>query len=303
MAYGSTSSYLHEEFPGGLAEAFLSDNRIPELYLALNSMDRAAAQALVASVPLKTLADQYASALSLYSAALALNGASADVPGGTSAAPIWEALSGASPASPAAFFTALLRKDDGRLIAFFYTLSQIDTLHQRFFTRSVERTKRFYELFRTSAEMKRAGERKMSTSSFVEFLREVPLNADLSVDFPGAPEVWMVAKGKNISGSSVAKLTKHMKRKAAPNDEDEILIRLADTGYKSENRQQTELANFIAVTRIDAERDEPLTPESALLLAQGFATYGGLFPYFAELGNLDATDYKKAFSRRQTDRY
>ena len=160
------------------------------------------------------------------------------------------------------------------------------------FARSPGRVKRYYECFRESPDMKRGAERLTDNSSFVEFLREVPLNEDGSVDFPGSPEVWMVAKGQKNTAGAVAKLTRKMKKKAAPDDEDEILLRLARTGYKSASREHSELSNFVAVCRLDAERSEPMTPESALLLAQNFAAYGHLYPYFAALGDLDAADYQ-----------
>ncbi len=288
--------YESGRYPGGFVEALVTDTRLPQLYVALNSMDRAAAEALLTAVPLRALAERFTAPLSMFSAALAMNGSQAEVPGGNNAYTVWQQLAGVSPAEAVPFFEALLKKDDGRLIAFFYTLSELDPAHQLFFTRSPARAKRFYDLFRESAEMRHGGERRLSSSSFAEFLREVPLNEDGSVDFPGAPEVWMVAKGHNAAGSSVAKMTRKIKRAAAPDDEDEILIRLANTEYKAQHREQSELANFVAVSRIDAERDEPMDPDSALLLAQGYASFGGLYPYFTALGDFEAADYQKAFA-------
>jgi Tfp pilus assembly protein PilF len=288
--------YEKEKLPGGLVEAFVTDVRLPRLYSAFNSMDHAAAQAFAHADSPKNLAERYSMGLWLYSAALAMNGNAVEVPGGDAARSIWTNLVGADPNSGVGFFEELLRKDDGRLISFFYTLSQLNMEHQRFFTRSTERTKRFYELFRNSAEMRRGSGIQSVEGGFVKFLREVPLNEDLSVDFPGSPEVWMVAKGLNSKGTSVAKMTRKMKRSAAPDDEDQILIRLASTEYKDIGRAQSELANLIVVARIDAQRTDPLTPESALLLAQGYATHRGLYPYFIRLGDLETADYEKLLS-------
>ena len=288
--------YDKERLPGGLAEAFVNDIRLPRLYVALNAMDPAAAQALIRAVSTRSLLEHDSNVLSLFSTALALNGNTAEVPGGDPARPVWAALAGADPGTGAVFFEALLHKDDGRLIAFFYALAQLDVDHQRFFTRSTVRAKRFYELYRSSNEMRHGGDTRVIDSGFSQFLREVPLNEDLSVDFPGAPEVWMVAKGVKVSGVSVAKMTRNMKRKAAPDDEDQILIRLATTEYKTTGRPQTELANLVVVARIDAQRTEPLSPESALLLAQGYFTHEGLYPYFVQLGDLETADYQKLLS-------
>ena len=285
-----------ESLPGGLAEAFVTDIRLPRLYSALNAMDRAAAQALVRAVSPKNLAERDSAGLWLFSTALALNGNAAEVPGGETARPVWASLAGTDPSAGVAFFQALLHKDDGRLISFFYTLSQLDVEHQRFFTRSTSRAQRFYELFRGSFEMRHGGDTRLTGGGFAQFLHEVPLNDDLSVDFPGAPEVWMVAKGLKVSSGSVAKMTRKLKRKAAPDDEDQILIRLATTEYKTAGHSQSELANLIVVARIDAQRTDPLSPESALLLAQGYFTHPGLYPYFVQLGDLETADYQKLLS-------
>ncbi len=282
-----------EILPGGLAEAFVTDIRLPRLYAALNTMDRAAAQALMQAVQPKNLLERDSTGLWLFAPAFAMNGNAAEVPGGASARAVWTNLVGADPNTGAAFFETLLHKDDGRLLSFFYTLSQLDVEHQRFFTRSAARAKSFYQLFHDSIEMRRGGDTRLSENGFARFLREVPLNEDLSVDFPGSPEVWMVAKGLKASGGSVAKMTRKMKQAAAPDDEDQILIRLATTDYKYFGRTQTELANLVVVARIDAQRTEPLTPDSALLLAQSYSMHPGLYAYFSRLGDLDIADYQK----------
>ncbi len=283
--------FEHQQYPGGMFEAFATDERVPRVYLALNSMDRAAAEVLCRSIPLRSLAD-FSAPLSMYAAALSIDGNSVDVPGGRGAQDVWRYLVGVNPSDSAQFLHALLTRDDGRLLAFLNALSQLDPAHQRFFTRSPDRAKRYYDYFRESADMKRGAERLLTSDVFLEFLREVPLNEDGSVDFPGAAEVWMVAKGQKNASADVAKLTQKMKRRAAPEDEDEILIRLARTGYKAESRERSELENFIAVCRLDSDRNQPMTAEAALLLAQNYSMYGSLYPYFAALGDLDANDYQ-----------
>ncbi len=286
----------HDKRPGGMAEWLVANPRTARLFYALNSMDRETGKILVRSISIRKLDEHYSSLLSLYGAALTVRGGVAEVPGGPRAATTWQGFTGVSPATAVPFIEALLNKDEGRTIAFFYSLSQLDAQHQQFFTRSPERLKRFYDCFRESAEMRRGGERRLTSGSFVEFLREVPLNDDLSVNFPGSAEVWMVAKGGNATLSSVAKLNRKMKRSVAPDSEDAILLRLATSGYKTRLGEQSELANFIATVHIDAQRSEPLSPQAALLLAQGYANYAGLYSYLGELGDLDEADYQKLFS-------
>jgi len=191
-AYWRNGFVDKEKLPGGIAEAFVLDIRMPRIYSAFSSMDRSSALALASAIPPKMLVDRYPTTLWLYSSALVLNGKTAEVPGGDSARSVWSNLVGADPSTGAAFFEALLRKDDGRLMSFYYALTQLDQAHQRFFTRSGERARRFYELFRNSSEIRRTATGRLAEGGFTQFLREVPLNDDLSVDFPGAPEVWMV---------------------------------------------------------------------------------------------------------------
>jgi len=65
-----------------------------------------------------------------------------------------EKLAGAAPHDPKAFFRALLAKDQGSLAAFYFALSHADAVHQRFFTTSSARAKRFYKWYRNSKEFR-----------------------------------------------------------------------------------------------------------------------------------------------------
>lgn len=281
-----------QDYEGGLAELFVSDPRLPRLYLALNSMDRDVAEVLLKAVSWQALAQTYSRPLSRFSSSLALNNNRAEVPGGSAAESAWQQLAGESPSNPAAFFKSLLTRDDGRLIAFFDALAHLDLAHQRFFMRSPDRAKRFYQLFRSSPEMRR-GTQRLLLSALLDFFREVPLNDSGRVAFPGSPEVWMIAKG---GSKSAAKVAQELKRTTAPASDDAILIRLATTENKTGFLTEPELANFIAVSRINRRRSESLSPEAALLLAQSYPRFGALFPYFSALGDLDASDFENVFT-------
>jgi hypothetical protein len=152
-----------------------------------------------------------------------------------------------------------------------------------FFTRTASRTGKFYELFKDAPETQRSKSRHIQPGTFVEFLSEVPLDTDGSVDFPGSPEVWMVAKGQSHSTGNVAKMMKKLKRAVAPDVEDEILLRLAGTRYKESKTERSELDNFLAVMRIDEHRSDPLDEASALLLAQHYVEGGGRLILFSLL--------------------
>ena len=283
-------------FNGGFAEALASDLRVAKTYAALSAISQRAVVALTSGSDLKTLAEKHADLLYRHGSAFALRGDHAAVPGGEAAEPIWAKLVGAPPASPNRFFHGLLEKDDGKLLAFFATLGQVDVDHQRFFTHSLARTTRFYELFRDSGEMAAGAEKGTRNFSFTSFLREVPIDAELRVLFPGSPEVWTLAKGNSSSLSKTAKMVKKLSRVTAPEQEDEILIRLAKTRYKLAQESQSELDHFVAVVRIDQHRSEPLDEESALLLAQNYGPHKAFYPYFAILTGLGRDQFEHFFA-------
>ena len=93
----------------------------------------------------------------------------------------------------------------------------------------------------------------------------------------------MVAKGQSHSIEHTAKMIRKLKRVAAPDVEDEILLRLARTRYIESSERHSELDNFLAVAHIDEHRTDPLDEASALLLAQHYAEDGAAYPYFAIL--------------------
>src|SRR5258708_35292133 len=114
----------------------------------------------------------------LFSPALAVQNNLASVPGGPNAEPIWAKLVGVSPQQPGAFCRALLEHEGGKLLAYYFTLSQLDRPHQAFFTAHSSRTEQFYKLFASSKEMERGITGVVRDSTFREILRSVPLDKD-----------------------------------------------------------------------------------------------------------------------------
>ena len=288
--------YPKEKYTGGLAEAMANDLRLAQTYAAVGQMEPSTASVLALAVGLKTLAEKYAPLLVQYSSALAVEQGHVAVPGGVAAEADWASLVGASPREPAPFFRALLAKDDGRLLAYYAALSELDIQHQRFFTRTSSRTAKFYQLFKDAPETRSSNPRYIRSGSFVEFLAQVPLDSGGSVDFPGSPEVWTVAKGQSRSAENMVKMLKKLKRAVAPDVEDEILLRLANTRYKQRSHERTELDNFLAVVRVDEHRPEPLDENSALLLAQHYAEDEAAYPYFATLTGLGQQQFEQFFA-------
>ncbi len=287
--------YSKAATPGGLPEAMAIDQRLAAVYAGLSAMDLKTAS-MIAAPGLKTLVEKYSGLLHRYASAIVLESGRAAVPGGPPADPSWIKLAGADPRQPSAFFAALLAKDDGRLLQFYATLAQLDAGHQRFFTRTPQRTAKFYELFRDAPEMETKAGGFLRNSAFIEFLGEVPLDGQGNVDFPGSPEVWMVVKGHSGSVNRAAKMLKKVKKSVAPDVEDEILLRLARIRYSIGAGKRTELDNFVALTRLDAHRSEPLDEAAAVILAQNFAIHEAAFPYFDVITGLQSQDYQSFFS-------
>jgi hypothetical protein len=287
--------YDQEDMYGGLAEAVARWPRLARLYLALSILDRPTLEVLLKASSLKDLYDQNLDLLGRCSAVFSVQEGRAVVPGGDAAEPVWTDLAGTSPREPAAFFRALLRKDDGRLLAFFSTLAQLDPPHQHFFTLTASRASTFYRLFSDSAEGQELAGVTRDTS-FTDFLRAVPLDSEGQVRFPGSAEVWMVAQGASHSEGGIAKLLQKVVRTAAPDREDEVLVRLARTRYRRETQGLTEMDNFLAVSRIDEHRSEPLEDQAALLLAQHYGVWSAVYPYLTTLTGVNAPQLRSFFA-------
>jgi len=287
--------YVHENEPGGIATALLRNPKMARLYIGFSYLDRSAANALLSAVNMTVLEQRYANLIFVYAPALAIQGGHVVVPGGAKAEAVWTSLVGASPAQPANFFRALLEQNNGRLLAFFFTLSQLDRQHQEFFTANAARTSQFYTFFAESEEMRRGAAGLTYDSAFAQFLRSVPLDSQDHVDFPGSPEVWAVAKGHSTRENQVMKMMNKVSHTAAPEVEDELLLHMAETRYKDKVISHSELENFLAVARIDLHRTKPLDEPSALLLAQNYSEFSPTYPYLTEITALDHSDYVQFF--------
>ena len=281
---------------GGFAEELLRVPHMARTYVSLNSMDRAAADELLKAFPLRELCDHESDLLLSFAPALALEGNHAAVPGGVKAEPLWASLVGVSPAIPGPFFRALIKHDDGKLLAYFSVLAQLNRPHQAFFTANERRVTQFYDLLTSTRQMKVRPYGEFQDSGFQRMLRSVPLDEDGHVEFPGSAEVWTVAKGTSSSEQHTAHLMKKVRKAATPDVEDAVLARLTETQYKEKNAHLTELDNFLAVSSVDLHRKEPMDEESALLLAQKYADYAATYPYLTDLRTLTVEDYRQFFS-------
>src|SRR6202521_3374445 len=282
--------------PGGIATAMLRLPKMARLYVGVSYLDRKAASELLSAIDLTTLEQRYADLIYLYAAALAIQGGHAVVPGGRNAEAIWASLAGASPAQPGAFFRSLLQQNNGKVLAFFFAVSQLDGQHQEFFTANQSRTSQFFNFFAESEEARRGVSALSYDSAFAQFLRAVPLDSEGHVDFPGSSQVWTVAKGHSSGGTQMARMMRKVSKAAAPDVEDELLLQLAQTHYKDNASRHTELENFLAVARIDLHRAKPLDEPSALLLAQNYTDFYPTYAYLTEITGLSYSDYLQFFA-------
>ena len=277
--------YKGQDFAGGFMEAVVRDPRIGQAYIGLSPLQPNAREALIENVGLKQLVNRFSTVLLMHGSALAFEDGLALVPGGAAAAGIWTGLVGASPSDPRRFFPRLLRKEEGRLLGYFSALGQLDEARQRFFTQSASRTKQFFALYKSSPEFKAGGRTKVRESPFLELLRELPLDADGRVVFPGSAEVWMVARGQ----ADASRLARKLPRKVVPDVEDDILIRVAKTKFQTPTGQRSQVDKFLAAARLDQLRSQPMDAVTALNFAQAFGPYEHVFPYFATLTGLQST--------------
>ncbi len=245
------------DLPGGLAEVFTRDWRFAEAYAGLSAMGADVATSVVAGIGLRAAVTRYADVLWPYAGAFALSNGVAVVPGGPQAEPAWTKLVGASPHAPAAFFRALLEKDRGNLVSFYYELSRVDAAHQRFFTADPQRAASFYSWYRNSGELRRGQLRKVGAWR-ADVFHNLPLDPAGHVRFPGGRRAWT----------------------DSPAPGDDILLGLDS------------LEALVPVARIEERRGVRLDEESASLLASHYAEWKFLFPYFEQLPGLGKAEFQ-----------
>ena len=213
---------------------------------------------------MRALAAQYSDVLWLYSDKFSVSSGAVEVPGGVEAETAWAKLAAANPHDPPAFFRALLASDRGRVAAFYSALAHADAAHQRFFTKTQARAKRFYTWYRNSDEL-RDGIGRPARVWRPDFFQNVPLDDQDNVRFPGGKAIW--AKGSM--------------------SDEEALLHL--------NSPEA----LIAIAQLEKKRGAPFDQVSAKLLARHFNEWHALFPYFEEIpsmgrGELEALE---AFSQ------
>jgi tetratricopeptide (TPR) repeat protein len=282
--------------PGGLFEAFLENLGATRFYSGLAQMNDEAQQQVMRVAEPKKLLGRYADLLASYGAALSVVNGQIMLPGGSSAAPVWQQFAGSKPQDPPAFLTSLLSRNDGKPLAFFNLLTNLPPLQQRFFTKSPARLNSFYKAFPFTEreDLKRHAVIRRDVY-FRDLARELPLDEEGNINFPGSAQIWLVAKGGSSDTGQVSKLLRKATKKALPEVEDEILLRLLDTEYEVDGDKFNQVENFLALVRLERHRTHPLDEATALLLSQNYARYRGVFPLFATLPDLSSQNLTSFF--------
>lgn len=281
--------------PIGFAGVLLSEPRAAALYAGVSALNPRAAAGLVTRFGLKPLADNFTDLLLLHGSALSLNARDECLwPGGEPAEKIWTTLAGVSPRKGPAFLQAVLTRDEGMLLAFFGLLHAVTPDRQRYFLASPQRAQTYYQLLKDAPEWKRGAGVLVRKSPLAEFFRDVPLDGEGSVRFPGGIQVWQVARGES-NLSRVDKLARRAS-KATPADEDAVLPKIAKSRYEASSERISQLENLIAVSRIESALGRPLEPREALILSQKFGSFEWAYPFFTLLPGLGEKHFELFFS-------
>ncbi len=248
--------------PGGIAAAFTQDVRVAKTYAGLGAMSPAAAAAVIRAVGVRNLVLRYSEVLARYGDAFEVSKEaggtmeSVALPGGAPAEAVWKKLTGANPRDPAAFFRALVEKNEGRLAAFYFAVWSADKAHQTYLTKTEARAERFYAWYRDSEEFK-FGVNRHVPGWRTEFLQKLPLDAAGNLRLPGGKHAWTDSAGA----------------------EDDVV-----TGLKN-------LEALVPLARMEQRRGSPLDEASVTLLAQHHSEWGSLFPYFEKLPALGREEF------------
>jgi VWFA-related protein len=244
-------------FPGGMADVFARDPQFAKAYAGLGALSVENALGLISAIGVRDLVTRYSDVLALCSGAFNVSSGGVSTPGGPEALSVWKKLVGADPAEPTGFFRALLAKDGGRLAVFYFTLSQVDAKHQRFFTADAARAQRFYEWRKESPDMQVLGA-QMPGNWRRDLFGRLPLEESGRVRFPGGRAAWS----------------------ASPATDDEVLLR------------SEWIEALVPVASLEEKRGAPLDETSARLLARHFAEWRSLFPYFEKLPELGSAEFE-----------
>src|SRR6185295_11535137 len=257
-------------------ETFISDPSSCRLYLGYSKLDRGTAEDLRKAVTITRL-KAYSHVLDFYGGMFEIRDGKAVVPGGQRSAGAWGELVGAPPDQGTAFLDKLMAKDDGWMASLFDALARIRGPVSDYLTEPA-RIKRFYTAVRgriTSPGPARPVFR--ANTDMMLFTTRLRVDAGGKPHIPGSLEVWRNLFLNHPQGKYDGKLTKLATGWKEPDDVLEALFALSRKAVENEP-----LKIFMAISDIDRNRTNPLSPTTVDRLARDYHTYGSQYALFSE---------------------
>jgi hypothetical protein len=266
-----------------LLGALLGDPALARLYWSLSKLDPDSSAWWRRSVGIKGLLP-HASALDFYGTYLCIRGGRVVLPGGAASEGAWEDLVGASPKAPAQFIHKILVKDGGWLAAYFDVLSRAGSTQQAYFT-DAHRLRGFYHSLRAPLPSANA-----TTGAFrpapglLLFVTRLQWDSKGEPLVPGGLEVWNDIVRLKSDSRVVRQWGKRSPRFTTPDQLVQTMFALsrADTDAGP-------LQIYLALSELQARRspNNPLSAETALLMARKFEELSDQFRMFSEFPELN----------------
>ena len=266
-----------------LLDTILNDPKVARLYWALSRVDTETGKSLRQSMGLERLLP-YAAVLDFYGRGLCISAGRVNVPGGVAAEAAWKDLVGASPTSPAAFFSRLLAKDKGWLAAYFDVLSRLSGTQQAYFT-DADRLPFFYAALRAPNPSTPATRGSFRPApALLLLVTRLQLEASGEPLVPGNLEVWkeILSQGHN---SNIARAWG--KQTSRITERDRIVqLMFALSRASSET---SPLQKYLAISEIDSRRSpgNRMTPATVHLLARKFEEFSDQYRVFSEFPEIN----------------
>ena len=268
---------------GGLLRAFAENIPSARLYAGLAAMNDEARRLVVETYTSRELLEVHPNSLLAYGSALSVRQGGLLLPGGASAAAAWAALLETRTDRPKRFVRRLFSQDNGKPMAFYHALINLPEENQRFLTSSPGRLAKFYAAFPFTGSEEAKRRIVNHRIPFRNLVRELPLDRQGRIRFPGSARVWSVSHGWSGSPDEIPRSEGLAAPSVAREAEDQILLGLPLEEYQFGMKKHSMVENFLAAVHLERHWDRPMAEEAALLLSRHYPKYREIFPYLASL--------------------